>query len=94
MYHPCSRVTREHREKLAKSANAIFVKCKAAVKEVQIKYNKKLDLRTVDERISVEQMRLIREQVRNSSSYYARELNATTHYFSTFFFFFSVNFTS
>ena len=58
-----SRVTREHREKLAKSANAVFVKCRAAVKEVQIKFMKKLELRAVNEKVSVEKMRLIQEQV-------------------------------
>jgi ribosome recycling factor len=43
-YYPvivvCFRVTKEHREKLAKNANALFIKCRDAVREVQNKYVK------------------------------------------------------
>lgn len=54
------RITREHRDKLAKSAIGLFTKYKKAVRDVQIKYFKKLELR---ENISVEQSRRVQEQV-------------------------------
>ncbi|EEB18752.1 ribosome recycling factor, putative [Pediculus humanus corporis] len=40
---PIPKVTREHRELLAKKAKMYFVKCKDSIREVQMKYTKKLN---------------------------------------------------
>lgn len=55
------RVTREHREKLAKAVNGLFTKHKQEVKSIENKYMKKLEIR--DEKISAEQYRIIQVQV-------------------------------
>lgn len=40
LFIPIPKVTKEHREILAKSAKSIFVKCRDSIKDVQSKYNR------------------------------------------------------
>lgn len=42
LYVPVPKVTKEHREALAKNAKALYIKCRDAVKDVQSDFNKKL----------------------------------------------------
>lgn len=41
LYIPVPKVTKEHRESLAKNAKALFIKCRDSIKEVQNEYTKK-----------------------------------------------------
>ncbi|KAJ8948320.1 hypothetical protein NQ318_019304 [Aromia moschata] len=42
IYIPIPKVTKEHRENLAKNAKQLFVKCKTGIRDVQMKYVKEI----------------------------------------------------
>lgn len=42
LYVPVPKVTKEHREALAKNAKALYIKCRDSVKDVQVDYIKKV----------------------------------------------------
>ncbi|KAG6454235.1 hypothetical protein O3G_MSEX008595 [Manduca sexta] len=46
LYVPVPKVTKEHREALAKNAKALYIKCRDALKEVQNEYIKKVKKQT------------------------------------------------
>lgn len=69
---PIPKVTREHREKLAKAVNGLFTKHKQEVKSIENKYMKKLEIR--DEKISAEQYRIIQVQMFVLGEYYIEQL--------------------
>ncbi|KOB64779.1 Mitochondrial ribosome recycling factor [Operophtera brumata] len=46
LYVPVPKVTKEHREGLAKNAKVLFIKCRDSVKDVQTDYTKKIKKQT------------------------------------------------
>jgi ribosome recycling factor len=65
----CFRVTKEHRENLAKNAKALFIKCRDSIRDVQNKY-----VRTVKNNSSISQDAAynIQEQVSHICGNYMR----------------------
>lgn len=62
IYIEIPKITKEHREGLAKNANSLFVKCKTKINEIMAFHIKKLDT-NLNQGMSVEQFRLVQSQI-------------------------------
>ncbi|KAH1004352.1 hypothetical protein HUJ04_004117 [Dendroctonus ponderosae] len=60
LFIPVPKVTKEHREQLAKNAKQLFVKCKDSVRDVQLKFIKQLKKQ---DRISEDLARSVEQQI-------------------------------
>nr|CAH7739656.1 unnamed protein product [Callosobruchus chinensis] len=60
LFIPIPKVTKEHRESLAKAAKQLFVKCKDAIRDVQIKHVKQIKKK---EGVSEDLVRVVEAQI-------------------------------
>nr|CAI5833881.1 unnamed protein product [Callosobruchus analis] len=60
LFIPIPKITKEHRESLAKAAKQIFVKCKDAIRDVQIKHVKQVKKK---EGVSEDLVRIVEAQI-------------------------------